>query len=168
MFSFFIFGQWQSRKVQRSSSLQAEAVRIGQRKVQNLPLAPLAQLADAPDSKSEFCGFESHVEYFGFLDHRKDRQAVNLERRVQLSQKPFCALGGIGIHATLRMLSARMRVQVPWGTFEVLKIGGYEMNAQDCYNLLVDRYNRLAANPKNWKCPGVVRKLRRQIRKFNL
>lgn len=41
------------------------------------------------------------------------------------------------------------------------------MNAQDHYNLLADRYNRLTANPKNWKCPGVVRKLRRQIRKFS-
>ena len=41
------------------------------------------------------------------------------------------------------------------------------MNPLDRFNLLVDRYNRLSSNPKNWKCPGVVRKLRRQIRTFN-
>ena len=42
-----------------------------------------------------------------------------------------------------------------------------KMNPLDRFNLLVDRYNRLSANPKNWKCPGVVRKLHRQIRRFN-
>ena len=41
-----------------------------------------------------------------------------------------------------------------------------QMNPLDRYNLLVDRYNRLSSNPKNLKCSGVVRKLRRQIRKF--
>ena len=30
--------------------------------------------------------------------------------------------------------------------------------------LTKDRYKKLAANPKNWKCPGVVRKLARQVR----
>lgn len=32
--------------------------------------------------------------------------------------------------------------------------------------LMKDRYNRLKENPKDIKCPGVVRKLKRQIRAF--
>lgn len=31
-------------------------------------------------------------------------------------------------------------------------------------NLLKDRYNKLSNSTKNIKCPGVVRKLRRQLR----
>lgn len=31
--------------------------------------------------------------------------------------------------------------------------------------LMLDRYNRLSQSPKNIKCPGVLRKLRRQLRK---
>ena len=38
------------------------------------------------------------------------------------------------------------------------------MTKAEKLTLLKDRYNALAANPKNWKCPGVVRKLARQIR----
>ena len=32
----------------------------------------------------------------------------------------------------------------------------------------LDRYNRLSKSPKDIKCPGVVRKLRRQLRKAGI
>ena len=42
--------------------------------------------------------------------------------------------------------------------------GEHRMSNLDKLNLLENRYNRLASCPKDWKCPGVVRKLARQIR----
>jgi hypothetical protein len=33
--------------------------------------------------------------------------------------------------------------------------------------LMKDRYNRLSGSPKNIKCPGVLRKLKRQIRNMS-
>jgi hypothetical protein len=38
------------------------------------------------------------------------------------------------------------------------------MTLQDKLELLKIRYNKLAQSPKNWKCPGVMRKVARQIR----
>lgn len=38
------------------------------------------------------------------------------------------------------------------------------MTKEEKLMLLKDRYNKLAASPKNIKCPGVRRKLERQIR----
>lgn len=38
------------------------------------------------------------------------------------------------------------------------------MNTSDKLAILKDRYSKLSNTPKNIKCPGVVRKLRRQIR----
>ena len=38
------------------------------------------------------------------------------------------------------------------------------MNAQEKLALTKERYNKLKENPKNVKCGGVLRKLRRQIR----
>ena len=38
------------------------------------------------------------------------------------------------------------------------------MTKKDLYGLAWFRYQRLAGSPKNWKCPGVVRKLKRKIR----
>ena len=38
------------------------------------------------------------------------------------------------------------------------------MNKEQKLAWIKDRYNKLAGSPKNIKCPGVVRKLARQIR----
>ena len=38
------------------------------------------------------------------------------------------------------------------------------MTYEDKYRILKNRYNKLNGSPKNIKCPGVVRKLARQIR----
>lgn len=38
------------------------------------------------------------------------------------------------------------------------------MNKIDTYNLLLARYNSLKESPKNIKCGGVLRKLRRKLR----
>jgi hypothetical protein len=38
------------------------------------------------------------------------------------------------------------------------------MNAQEKLALTKERYNKLKENPKNVKCGGVLRKLRRQLR----
>ena len=38
------------------------------------------------------------------------------------------------------------------------------MELHDKLNLLKMRYNKLAQSPKNLKCPGVLRKVARQIR----
>ena len=40
------------------------------------------------------------------------------------------------------------------------------MNIKEKKALLNDRYKRLFNSPKNIKCPGVVRKLRRQLNKI--
>lgn len=41
------------------------------------------------------------------------------------------------------------------------------MTLQDQLGLLKMRYNKLAQRPKNVKCPGVLRKVNRQIRNLN-
>lgn len=38
------------------------------------------------------------------------------------------------------------------------------MTKRDEYNLLVARYNTLKDSPKNIKCGGVLRKIRRKLR----
>jgi len=38
------------------------------------------------------------------------------------------------------------------------------MTKVEKYNLTVERYNKLKESPKNIKCGGVLKKLRRQIR----
>ena len=38
------------------------------------------------------------------------------------------------------------------------------MNKEQKLALMKDRYKKLAGSPKNIKCPGVMRKLARQIR----
>ena len=38
------------------------------------------------------------------------------------------------------------------------------MDKKEKLALMKDRYNKLYGSPKNIKCPGVVRKLARQIR----
>lgn len=38
------------------------------------------------------------------------------------------------------------------------------MTKEQRFAILIDRYNKLNGSPKNIKCPGVVRKLARQIR----
>lgn len=40
------------------------------------------------------------------------------------------------------------------------------MTKEQKYELMKDRYNRLSSDPKNWKCPGVCRKLRRKLRQL--
>ena len=38
------------------------------------------------------------------------------------------------------------------------------MTIREEYDLKKDRYDKLSRSPKNIKCPGVLRKLRRQLR----
>lgn len=42
------------------------------------------------------------------------------------------------------------------------------MTNEQKLDLMKDRYNRLKDNPKNIKCPGTVRKIKRQIRKISI
>ena len=41
------------------------------------------------------------------------------------------------------------------------------MTSTERLNLMKDRLGRLQNSPKNIKCPGVVRKLSRQVRKMD-
>lgn len=41
------------------------------------------------------------------------------------------------------------------------------MTSTEKLNLMKDRLGRLQNSPKNIKCPGVVRKLSRQVRKMD-
>ena len=38
------------------------------------------------------------------------------------------------------------------------------MTKNDKLAIMKDRLSKLENNPKDWKCPGVIRKLRRQVR----
>ena len=38
------------------------------------------------------------------------------------------------------------------------------MNKEQKLKLMKDRYNKLSENPKDIKCPGALKKLKRQIR----